>query len=257
MSGNNRATYPDLAGKTVFLTGGATGIGAAMVRAFCGQAANVSFVDILEEESQKLAAEVSSGGRGRAKFIRCDLRNTGALGAAIDKVGQETGSISVLVNNAGNDDRHDFSKVTEEYWDARIQLNLRHYFFACQAVLPQMKALQAGSIINLSSIIWRIKQDDAPIYSTCKAAIHGMTRALAPKFGAFGVRVNTISPGAVWTERQVRLWYTPEMEAKMNANQCLKVKVLPEDVADLALFLASNASAKCTAQDFTVDAGWS
>jgi D-xylose 1-dehydrogenase len=257
MIGKNRATYPDLAGKTVFLTGGATGIGAAMVRAFCGQGANVSFVDILDEESQNLATEVNAAGRGKARFLRCDLRDTATLGAVIDKVGAETGKISVLVNNAGNDDRHEFGNVTEEYWDARIQLNLRHYFFACQAVLPQMQALQAGSVINLSSIIWRIKQDDAPIYSTCKAAIHGMTRALAPKFGAFGARVNTISPGAVWTERQIRLWYTPEMEAKMNANQCLKVKVLPEDVSDLALFLASDASAKCTAQDFTVDAGWS
>ena len=235
MSGNNRATYPDLAGKTVFLTGGATGIGAAMVRAFCGQAANVSFVDILEEESQKLAAEVSSGGRGRAKFIRCDLRNTGALGAAIDKVGQETGSISVLVNNAGNDDRHDFSKVTEEYWDARISSicaiisSLARRFAADEGA--------AGGFDHQSELDHL--EDQArrcADYSTCKAAIHGMTRALAPKFGAFGVRVNTISPGAVWTERQVRLWYTPEMEAKMNANQCLKVKVLPEDVADLALF---------------------
>jgi len=257
MSANNKASYPDLAGKTVFLTGGGSGIGGAMVSAFCGQGANVSFVDILEEDSQKMMAKVNAAGRGKARFIRCDLRDSVALGAAIEKVGSESGKIAILVNNAGNDDRHEFAKVTEEYWDARIQLNLRHYFFACQAVLPHMQALQAGSIINLSSIIWRIKQDDAPIYSTCKAAIHGLTRALAPRFGAFGARVNTISPGAVWTERQIRLWYTPEMEAKMNANQCLKVKLLPEDVADLALFLASDASSKCTAQDFTVDAGWS
>lgn len=257
MSLNSKAIYPDLTGKTVFVTGGATGIGSAMVRAFCAQGANVSFVDLLDEESLKLGAEVNAAGRGKARFVRCDLRDTAALGRVIAQTGAESGKIGILVNNAGNDDRHEFGKVTGEYWDARIQLNLRHYFFACQAVLPQMQALQAGSIINLSSIIWRIKQDDAPIYSTCKAAIHGMTRALAPRFGAFGVRVNTISPGAVWTERQIRLWYTPEMEAKMNANQCLKVKLLPEDVADLALFLASDASSKCTAQDFTVDAGWS
>ncbi len=257
MSANNKASYPDLAGKTVFVTGGASGIGAAMVRAFCSQGAGVSFADILEEDAQELTAEVNAAGRGMARFVRCDLRDTAALGRVIAQTGAQSGKIAVLVNNAGNDDRHEFAKVTEEYWDARIQLNLRHYFFACQAVLPQMRALQAGSIINLSSIIWRIKQDDAPIYSTCKAAIHGLTRALAPRYGAFGARVNTISPGAVWTERQIRLWYTPEMEAKMNASQCLKVKVLPEDVADLALFLASDASSKCTAQDFTVDAGWS
>ncbi|HUL33468.1 MAG TPA: SDR family oxidoreductase [Candidatus Eisenbacteria bacterium] len=251
------AIFPDLAGKVVFITGGASGIGSALVRAFCQQGARVAFVDILEEESQKLAEEVSAGGPGSVRFQCCDLRDTAALAGAIEKTGVEIGKIAVLVNNAGNDDRHEFGEVTQEYWDGRIELNLRHYFFACQAVFPQMKEQKLGSIINLGSIIWKIKQDDAPIYSTCKAAIHGLTRALATRFGAHGIRVNTISPGAVWTERQIRLWYTPEMEEKMNANQCLKVKLLPEDIADLALFLASDASAKCTAQDFVVDAGWS
>jgi NAD(P)-dependent dehydrogenase (short-subunit alcohol dehydrogenase family) len=251
-----KAVYPDLAGKVVFVTGGASGIGAALVRAFCQQGARVAFVDILEDEARKLEAEVHGSGEGSAQFLRCDLRDTVALGKAIQKVGAETGKIAVLVNNAGNDDRHEFGKVAEEYWDARIELNLRHYFFACQAVLPQMKDLQRGSIVNLGSIIWRIKQDDAPIYSACKAAIHGLTRAIAPKFGAHGVRVNTLSPGAVWTERQIRLWYTAEMETKMNANQCLKAKLLPEDVADAALFLASDGSAKITAQELIVDAGW-
>lgn len=253
---NPKAVYPDLANKVLFVTGGASGIGAAFVRAFCQQGARVAFVDILEEEAKKLEAEVNRGGKGTAQFVRCDLRDTAALGSAIEKVGAEIGKIAVLVNNAGNDDRHKLGKVSVEYWNARIELNLRHYFFACQAVLPQMKELQHGSVINLGSIIWRIKQDDAPIYSACKAAIHGLTRALAPRFGAHGARVNTLSPGAVWTERQIRLWYTPEMEAKMNANQCLKVKLLPEDVADFALFLASDASSKCTAQEFIVDAGW-
>jgi len=251
-----KAVYPDLANKVVFVTGGASGIGAALVRAFCQQGSRVVFADILEEEAKKLEADVNRAGKGSAQFMRCDLRDAAALGNVIEKVGAETGKIAVLVNNAGNDDRHELSKVTHEYWNTRIELNLRHYFFACQAVLPQMKELQHGSIINLGSIIWRIKQDDAPIYSACKAAIHGMTRALAPRFGAHGVRVNTLSPGAVWTERQIRLWYTPEMEAKMNANQCLHVKVLPEDVADMAMFLASDASSKCTAQEFIVDAGW-
>jgi len=253
----NKASYPDLGGKVVFITGGASGIGAAMVRAFCGQSASVVFADILDEEANNLVGEVSTARQGAARFIHCDLRDTAALGKAIEKTAGHIGKISVLVNNAGNDDRHEFGKVTQEYWNARIELNLRHYFFACQAVLPQMKELRHGSVINLGSIIWQIKQDDAPIYSACKAAIHGLTRALAPQFGVHGVRVNTLSPGAVWTERQIRLWYTPEMEAKMNANQCLKVKILPEDVADMALFLASDASSKCTAQEFIVDAGWS
>lgn len=253
----HKASYPDLSGKVVFITGGATGIGAAMVRAFCGQGATVVFADILDDEAKKLVGELTSAGRGTVRFFQCDLRDTAALGSAIEQTGSEIGKIGVLVNNAGNDDRHEFAKVTLEYWDARIELNLRHYFFACQAVLPQMKELRHGSVINLGSIIWRIKQDDAPIYSACKAAIHGLTRALAPQFGVHGVRVNTLSPGAVWTERQVRLWYTPEMEAKMYTNQCLKAKILPEDVAEVALFLASDASSKCTAQEFIVDAGWS
>jgi NAD(P)-dependent dehydrogenase (short-subunit alcohol dehydrogenase family) len=253
---NSKAVYPDLADRVVFVSGGASGIGAALVRAFCEQGARVAFVDILEEEAKKLEADVNRGGKRRAQFLPCDLQDTTALGHAIQRVGTEIGKISVLVNNAGNDDRHELGKVTEAYWNSRIGLNLRHYFFACQAVLPQMKELEQGAIINLGSIIWRIKQDDAPIYSACKAAIHGLTRALAPKFGAFGVRVNTIAPGAVWTERQIRLWYTPEMEVKMNANQCLKVKLRAEDVADAALFLAADASSKITAQEIVVDAGW-
>jgi NAD(P)-dependent dehydrogenase (short-subunit alcohol dehydrogenase family) len=252
-----KAIYPDLAGKVVFITGGASGIGSALVRAFAAQGSIVAFADILEDLGTKLSGELNANSAARVHFLRCDLRDTSALQAAIKTVGADVGKISVLINNAGNDDRHTLQTITQEYWDERIELNLRHYFFACQAVLPQMKELNDGSVINLASIIWRIKQADAPIYSTCKAAVHGLTRSLAPQFGAYGARVNTLSPGAVWTERQIRLWYNPEMEAKMNANQCLKTKIMPEDVADFALFLASNASSKCTAQDFTIDAGWS
>jgi D-xylose 1-dehydrogenase len=255
MSG--KAIYPDLADKVVFITGGATGIGAAMVRGFCGQGSTVAFVDILGEDGKRLASELNTAGPGKAHFAHCDLRDTAALGAVIHKFAGELGSIEVLVNSAGNDDRHEVAKVTPQYWAERIDLNMKHVFFACQAVFPMMKERKQGSIINLASIIWKIKQDDAPIYSMCKASIHGLTRALAPQFGAHGVRVNSIAPGATWTERQIRLWYTPEMEATIMRNQSLKVKILPEDVANMALFLGSEASAKCTAQEFTVDAGWS
>lgn len=252
-----KAVYPDLENRVVLVTGGAAGIGAAMVRAFCGQGSQVAFVDISEEEAKKLVSEIDGTSRGKAHFLHCDLRDKDALSAAIQKVGENLGKISVLVNNAGNDDRHKFAEVSEKYWNERVELNLRHIFFACQAVFPQMKELGHGSIVNMGSIIWRIKQEDAPVYSMCKAAIHGLTRALAGELGAHGVRVNTISPGAVWTERQIRLWYTPEVEAKVMENQCLKARILPEDVADLAMFLASDASSKCTAQEFIVDAGWS
>lgn len=252
-----KAVYPDLENRVVLVTGGAAGIGAAMVRAFCEQGSQVAFFDIAMEDAKKLVTEINGTSRGRAHFLRCDLRDTNAMGTAIQKVSGELGKISVLVNNAGNDNRHKFADVSEKYWNERVELNLRHIFFSCQAVFPQMKELRQGSIVNMGSIIWRIKQEDAPVYSMCKAAIHGLTRALAGQFGAFGVRVNTISPGAVWTERQMRLWFTPEVEAKVMANQCLKTRILPEDVAELAMFLASDASSKCAAQEFIVDAGWS
>ena len=163
----------------------------------------------------------------------------------------------MLINNAGNDDRHTLDQVTPAYWDDRIEVNLRHMFFAAQAVAPQMKRLGGGTIINLGSIIWRLKQTGLPVYNVTKASINGLTRVLAREFGPFGIRVNTISPRAIWTERQIKLWYTPEFESEVLAGQCMKMRVLPSDVANMALFLASDAAEKCTAQDFIVDAGWS
>jgi NAD(P)-dependent dehydrogenase (short-subunit alcohol dehydrogenase family) len=167
------------------------------------------------------------------------------------------GDIGVLINNAGNDDRHAMDQVTPAYWDERMSVNLRHMFFAAQAVAPQMKRLGGGAIINLGSIIWRLKHTGLPVYNVIKASVTGLTRVLAREFGPFGIRVNTISPGAVWTERQIKLWYTPEVEKEVMAGQCLKTRVLPSDVANMALFLASDAAEKCTAQDFIVDGGWS
>jgi NAD(P)-dependent dehydrogenase (short-subunit alcohol dehydrogenase family) len=167
------------------------------------------------------------------------------------------GDIGVLINNAGNDDRHTMEQVTPAYWDERIVVNVRHMFFAAQTVAPHMKRLGGGAIINLGSIIWRLKHTGLPVYNVTKASITGLTRVLAREFGPFGIRVNTLSPGAVWTERQIKLWYTPEFEKEVMAGQCLKTRVLPGDIANMALFLASDAAEKCTAQDFIVDAGWS
>jgi len=217
----------------------------------------VAFVDIAEEASRSLAAEIQKKARKAPLFIPCDLRDIGALQEAIEVVRGEVGDIGVLINNAGNDDRHAMEQVTPAYWDERIAVNLRHMFFAAQAVAPQMKRLGAGSIINLGSIIWRLKLTGAAVYNTTKASVNGLTRVLARELGPFGIRVNTISPGAVWTERQMKLWYTPEFEKEVMAGQCLKKRVLPDDVANLGLFLASDAAEKCTAQDFIVDAGWS
>ena len=253
---NGNAIYPDLAGKIVFITGGASGIGAAMVKAFCGQGSTVAFADILVDEARRLADSINAEGPGKAHFIHCDLRNIASLEDSIRSVEQRWGPIQVLVNSAGNDDRHDIGEVTPEYWDERIALNQRHFFFACRAVFPQMAKQKSGSIINFSSIIWRIKQSDAVIYSMAKASIHGLTRTLTRKFGAEGIRINTVSPGAIWTERQIRLWYTPEVEKEIMSNQSLKQKIFPEDVAKLVLFLASDESSKCTGQEFTIDGGW-
>src|SRR5712664_858846 len=255
--GSSKSSYAGLADKTVFITGGGSGIGAAFTRAFAAQGARVGFVDIAEEASRTLVAEIQKETGTAPRFIACDLRDIAALQAAIEKIRGELGDIGVLINNAGNDDRHAMDQVTPAYWDERMSVNLRHMFFAAQAVAPQMKRLGGGAIINLGSIIWRVKQPGLPVYNVAKASITGLTRVLARELGPFGIRVNTISPGAVWTERQIKLWYTPEVEKEIMAGQCLKRRVLPSDIANMALFLASEAAEKCTAQDFIVDAGWS
>jgi D-xylose 1-dehydrogenase len=254
---SSKSTYAGLAGKTVFITGGGSGIGAAFTRAFAGQGARVAFVDIEEQASKTLAAQIQKDTKKAPLFIPCDLRDIGALQEAIGVVRGELGDIGVLINNAGNDDRHKVEQVTPEYWDDRIAVNLRHMFFAAQVVAPQMKKLGGGTIINLGSIIWRLKHTGLPVYNVSKAAVTGLTRVLARELGPFNIRVNTISPGAVWTERQIKLWHTPEFEKDVMAGQCLKKRVLPEDVANMGLFLASDGAEKCTGQDFIVDGGWS
>jgi len=257
MDTTRTAIYPDLSGKNVLITGGGSGIGAAYTKAFAHQGSRVAFVDIAEDASRALADELHAAGAPKPLFLRCDIRDIDAFRAAIEQARAQNGDISVLVNNAASDDRHKFEDVTPEYWDQRIAINLRHMFFAAQAIAPQMKRLGGGSIINMGSIVWRLKGNGLPAYSACKAGVHGLTRAMATEYGPSGIRVNTISPGAVWTERQIRLWYSPEYEQQIITGQTLKARISPEDVANMALFLASNAGAKCSAQDFVVDGGWS
>src|SRR5580658_3390535 len=250
------AIYPGLAGKTVFITGGGSGIGAALTRGFAGQKSKVGFVDIAEEASRALITEIEKETGVTALFIPCDIRDITALQAAIERVQRELGEIAVLVNNAANDQRHAVEEVTPAYWDERMAVNLRPSFFTAQAVLPQMKRLGGGSIINFGSISWMVPQGGFPAYATAKSAAHGLTRTLARDFGAFNIRVNCVVPGWVMTERQRQLWLTPEADAARAKAQCLPSRVMPEDIADMVLFLASDAAAKCTAQDFTVDGGW-
>lgn len=251
------AIYPSLAGCTVFITGGGSGIGASLTRAFARQQARVAFVDIAEDASRALAEEVERETGTRPLFIACDLRDVGALRASIECARRRLGDIGVLVNNAASDDRHPVAEVTPELWDERMAVNLRPMFFAAQAVAPQMRALGGGSIVNFGSICWRIGTPDLPAYATAKAAVHGLSRSLARDLGVHGIRVNTLVPGCVMTERQLRLWVTPEAERSIDAHQYLKRRIQPEHVAAMALFLAADDSALCSAQEFVVDGGWS
>lgn len=244
------ATYPSLMGRVVFVTGGATGIGADIVRAFAANRSKVAFVDILEAEGKALAAETG------AEFLACDVTDIPGLRSAIDVVKDRLGPIGVLVNNAANDNRHTIDEVSEEYWDASLGLNLKPQFFAAQAVRPQMRALGGGSIINFSSIAWRGGASNMPVYATAKSAVHGLTRALAKGFGADNIRVNAIEPGAVITERQKRLWF-PNQDTidAVVSRQAIQRVLLGEEIARTVLFLASDDSRMITKQAITVDAG--
>ena len=255
------AVYPSLLRRVVFISGGATGIGAALVTAFARQGAQVGFVDIDAggaELAAQLNAELGASAPAEAVWFKhCDVTDTASLQTAVAAVSAHFGAISVLVNNAANDRRHALSEVTPGFFDRAVAVNLSHQFFAAQAVLPDMVRLGGGSIINLGSTSWMIKAAGFPVYATCKAAVRGLTRALARELGHHRIRVNSLVPGWVMTERQLRLWVTAESEKEIDAAQCLPGRVQTDDVAALALFLAADDSRMCTAQDFVVDAGWS
>ena len=245
-----RAVYPSLRNKRVLVTGGGSGIGAGIVEAFARQGSDVTFFDIRASESEDLAA--SSG----ARFREVDLIDISATARCIDALVEETGPIDVLINNAANDDRHKLEDVTPAYWEQRIAVNLRHQFFATQCVVPGMKKSGGGSIINLGSVSWHSAIPDLSVYETAKAGIEGLTRALARELGESNIRVNCVVPGAIRTPRQMKLWHTPEEEAKILAQQCLKARVDPVHVTAMALFLASDDAAMCTAHNYWVDAGY-
>jgi NAD(P)-dependent dehydrogenase (short-subunit alcohol dehydrogenase family) len=250
------AHYPSLADRVVFVTGGGSGIGASVVEHFCAQRAHVAFVDIDAAASAALCVRIREAGSCAPRFMPCDLRDVAALQAIVRRVGEETGPVTVLVNNAANDDRHQAIDVTLEYWNDRIAVNLRHQFFAAQAVYPQMKAAGGGSIVNFGSISWMNGEGNYNAYTTSKAAVHGMTRGLARDWGVDHIRVNTVVPGWVLTERQIKLWFDADGERRLLENQCLKDKLYPPDIARMVLWLAADDSRMCTAQNFIVDAGW-
>ena len=256
MSDTQFAVYPSLRDRVVLVTGGATGIGESMVRHFARQGARVAFLDVQAEPAIALRNELSVAGCAAPLYLHCDLTDVDALRASVGRILAALGTVDVLVNNAGNDQRSRTEEVTPAFWDHCIALNLRSQFFMVQTVLPAMKAAGRGSIVNMSSIAWIIPSTGLPAYVTAKAGIVGMTRTLAHELGPCGIRVNAVLPGAIATERQRQLWYTPEYKAEILARQALKRDILPEDVARLVLFLAADDSSGITSQSYIVDGGW-
>jgi NAD(P)-dependent dehydrogenase (short-subunit alcohol dehydrogenase family) len=243
LPGEKRALYPSLKGKRVLITGGASGIGGGLVNEFCRQGADVTYFDLAPGKDKP------------AYFREVDLTDVAAIQSVIAKLVEEGGGFDVLVNNAANDDRHRIEDVTEAYWDDRINVNLRHHFFCAQAVIPGMRERGGGAIINLGSISWHLGIKELAIYQTAKAAIEGLTRALAREYGEDNIRVTCVVPGNVRTPRQLK-WYTPEGEAEIVAGQAMKGRLLPEDIAAMVLFLASDDARLITGHDYFVDAGW-
>jgi NAD(P)-dependent dehydrogenase (short-subunit alcohol dehydrogenase family) len=248
------ATYPSLVDKRVIISGGGSGIGEALVAAFARQGARVAFIDIQDEPSHAIVAELNDA-KHVPLYRNCDIRDCDRLMACIAELTEALGGCDVLLNNAASDDRHSVEQITPAYWDERMAVNLRHQFFAAKTVLPAMKAAGGGSIINMGSISWHLGLADLTIYQTAKAAIEGLTRSLARELGRDGIRVNAIVPGNVQTPRQMQ-WYTPEGEAEIVAAQCLEGRIQPSDIAAMALFLASDDARFCTAHNYWVDAGW-
>jgi NAD(P)-dependent dehydrogenase (short-subunit alcohol dehydrogenase family) len=254
--GKRFARYPSLEGRVVLITGGATGIGESMVAHFARQGARVAFFDIQDEAATRLVDGLAAKRCIAPLYLHCDLTDVTALRNSVDQVLAACGTVDVLVNNAANDQRHTIEEVTPESWDRSMAVNLRPQFFMIQAVLPAMRKARRGSIINMSSIAWMIPSTGVPLYIAAKAAIVGLTRTLAHELGPEGIRVNAVLPGAIATQKQKRLVYTPEYKAEILASQALKLEIQPADVARLVLFLAADDSSAITNQSYVVDGGW-
>lgn len=249
------ASYPSLRGRVVLVSGGGSGIGASIVEHFAGQGARVGFVDVDEPASRALVDRIGAAGHPLPLFLPCDVRDITAYQEAIAQVSAAFGPVTVLINNAARDDRHVLADVTPAFWDERIAVNLRHQYFAIQAVASGMKKAGGGSIVNFSSVSYHTMTPQLSVYQAAKAAVIGMTRGLARDLGPDGIRLNTITPGWIMTQRQIDLWLTPEAEAALMTAQCLKEKVYPPDIARMALWLAADDSRLVTAQNFVVDGG--
>lgn len=250
---SNDAVYPSLKNKVVLVTGGASGIGESITRAMIKQGAKVGFLDFDEEAATKLLNEL---GTDNISSQICDLRDIDQLKKSVQEVSKTLGAIDVLVNNAARDDRHSLESITSEYFDERIATNLKHQLFAAQAVVSDMEKKGGGVIINMGSTSWMIGQGGMPCYTTAKSAIQGLTRGLARDLGSKNIRVNCVVPGWIMTQRQMDMWLTPESEKELMERQCIKRKLIPEDIANFVLFMASNEASACSNQTYIVDGGW-
>jgi NAD(P)-dependent dehydrogenase (short-subunit alcohol dehydrogenase family) len=250
------ASYPSLRGRVVVVTGGASGIGEAIVEAFATQGARVVFLDIQDDAAHTLMERLSADGSASPAYYSCDLIDVAAIQRTLKEILTRFGSIDVLVNNAGDDTRHAVEEVTSDSWDRMMAINLKAQFFMAQGVAQVMRRSGGGSIINMSSISWTIPSTGLPVYVTAKAAIVGMTRTLAHELGSAKIRVNCVMPGAILTERQQRLWLTEAYKAEVLSRQALKRMILPDEVARLVLFLAADDSAAITNQSYVIDGGW-
>jgi len=251
-----KVKYYDLENKRVFVTGGGSGIGASIVEHFCEQGSEVYFIDINVSESEKLIEDIKSKKYSIPTFIECDLLNIKQLQKTIADIIDQKGPIDILINNAANDTRHKIDDVTEEYWNKRMNVNLRHYFFSVQSVKEIMTKNKSGVIVNVGSISWMIGQGGMAIYTAAKSAVVGLTRSFARDLGEFNIRVNSVVPGWTITERQIEKWLTPEAEADMMKKQCLKRRLMPSEIAKAILFFSSDQSSGCTNQSYIVDNGW-
>ncbi len=249
------ASYPSLRDRTVFISGGGSGIGASIVEHFAEQGSKVAFVDIDDAASTALVKKIGASGHPAPLYRKCDVRDIKAYQVVLAETAAKLGAITVLVNNAARDDRHVLKDVTPDFWDERIAVNLRHHYFAIQGVAPGMKKAGGGSIVNFSSVSYHTMTPDLSVYQAAKAAVIGMTRGLARDLGPDKIRLNAITPGWIMTQRQIDLWLTPEAEADLMKTQCLKEKVYPPDIARMVLWLAADDSRLVTAQNFTVDGG--
>ena len=250
-----KVIYSDLKNRRIFITGGGSGIGASIVEHFCEQESEVYFVDNNIKESKKLLIDINKKKLKQPSFIECDLINIKKLQTIIKKIVSTKGAIHTLINNAANDERHKTEDVNEKYYENRMAINLKHYFFAAQEVVKGMKKNKNGSIVNLSSVSWILGEGDKVIYETAKSAVIGLTRSFAQEYGKYNIRTNSVVPGSIATERQIKHWLTPKYKKFILEKQALKRQLKPEDVAKLVLFLSSDQSSGCTKQSFVVDGG--